>query len=203
MIEVVGYVASAVVVVSLAMSSVLRLRVIGLVGSILFVVYALAVGAYPVAATNVVIIGLHGYRIWQWWSDQEYFSLLEVQPDSVYLNEYLEFHSGEIHRFQPGFSVPIPADRLVVFVLRDMVPAGVVIGRRVGATLEIELDYVAPRFRDMKPARFLFRSPHKLLDGYGIRRAVATAATDTHRRYLREVGFTPEAGDRWQLELGA
>ena len=62
MIEILGYVASLTVVVSLAMSSVLRLRMIGLVGSTLFAVYALAVGAIPVAIANVVIIGLHGYR---------------------------------------------------------------------------------------------------------------------------------------------
>jgi len=201
MIEVLGYVASFTVVVSLAMSSVLRLRMIGLVGSTLFAVYALTVGAIPVAITNVVIIGLHGYRLWQWWTDEEYFSLLEVRPDSVYLNEYLVFHEDEIRRFQPEFSLPIPEDRLVVFVLRDMVPAGVVIGRRVGDTLEIELDYVAPRFRDMEPARFLYRSPHQILDLYGIVRAVAVATTEAHRHYLRKVGFTPETGDRWELDL--
>ncbi|CAN5454705.1 MAG: hypothetical protein ACR2JP_08375 [Acidimicrobiia bacterium] len=201
MIEILGYVASLTVVVSLAMSSVLRLRMIGLVGSTLFAVYALAVGAIPVAIANLVIIGLHGYRLWQWWTDEEYFSLLEVKPDSVYLNEYLVFHQDEIRRFQPEFSLPIPEDRLAVFVLRDMVPAGVVIGRRVGDTLEIELDYVAPRFRDMEPARFLYRPPHQILDLYGIVRAVAVATTEAHRRYLRKVGFTPETGDRWELDL--
>ena len=108
MIEVLGYVASLTVVISLSMSSVLRLRMIGLVGSILFCIYALLVGAYPVAATNAVIIGLHGFRLWQWWTDEEYFSLLEVQPDSVYLNEFLEFHADEIAHFQPEFALPMP-----------------------------------------------------------------------------------------------
>ena len=201
MIEVLGYVASLTVVISLSMSSVLKLRMIGLVGSFLFCIYTLLVGAYPVAATNAVIVGLHGFRLWQWWTDEEYFSLLEVQPNSVYLNEYLEFHSDEIEKFQPEFALPIDADRIVVFVFRDMVPAGVVIGRQYGDTLEIELDYVAPRYRDMEPARFLYRSPHRLLDEHGIHRVAAVATTDPHRRYLRKVGFAPTTNDRWELTL--
>ena len=200
MVEILGYVASIAIVVSLSMSSVVRLRMIGLVGSCLFLVYALAVEAYPVAATNVVIIGLHAFYLWRAYTDEEYFSLLEVQPDSRYLRGFIEFHRDEISRFQPEFDFSVEPDDLVVFVLRDMVPAGVVVGRRHGDELAVELDYVAPRYRDLEPARFLYDSHPELLRAYGIRRVTATASTPQHRKYLRTVGFT-ENGERFALDL--
>ncbi|NQV06152.1 YgjV family protein, partial [bacterium] len=50
--EILGYAASALVVLSLAMRSILRLRIIGLVGSVAFMVYGILIGSYPVAITN-------------------------------------------------------------------------------------------------------------------------------------------------------
>ncbi len=93
-------------------------------------------------------------------------------------------------------------DDLVVYVLRDMVPAGVVVGRRHGDELTVELDYVAPRYRDLEPARFLYHSHPELLRTYRIRRVTATASTPQHRKYLRKVGFT-ENGERFALDLEA
>ncbi len=52
--ELIGYVASALVVTSLAMTSVVRLRTISLAGSVTFVVYGLLIGSVPIVITNVV-----------------------------------------------------------------------------------------------------------------------------------------------------
>ena len=45
--ELIGYAGSALVVLSLMQRSILRLRVIGLIGSVVFLVYSLLIGAYP------------------------------------------------------------------------------------------------------------------------------------------------------------
>lgn len=61
--EIVGYIASALVAVSLMMSSIFRLRVINLVGAALFTVYGLLIGAYPVAAMNLFIVLIDLYYL--------------------------------------------------------------------------------------------------------------------------------------------
>ena len=53
-LELVGYVASILVAISLMMSSILKLRLINLVGSAAFVVYGALIGAYPVAVVNLL-----------------------------------------------------------------------------------------------------------------------------------------------------
>ena len=52
----VGYLASALVVISLTMTSVVRLRIISLLGSIAFVVYGLLIDSAPVVVTNAAIM---------------------------------------------------------------------------------------------------------------------------------------------------
>jgi len=55
-IEYIGYLASAFIVVSLMMTSIIQLRIINSIGCILFVIYGLSVNAYPVAISNFLIV---------------------------------------------------------------------------------------------------------------------------------------------------
>ncbi|PMG44002.1 YgjV family protein, partial [Shewanella sp. 10N.286.52.B9] len=54
--EWVGYLASAVVAISLMMANIKKLRWWNLIGAALFVAYGLAIGAIPVALVNFFIV---------------------------------------------------------------------------------------------------------------------------------------------------
>jgi hypothetical protein len=201
-IELLGYLASAVIIASLTMRSFVWLRIVGLVGAVMFAVYGLLVEAIPVVVTNAVIIGLHSFFLWRAYRDEEFFTLLEVQPDSRYLHQFLEFHRNDIARFQPGYTFSPTAEHLTLFILRDMVPAGLFIGRPAAdAVLEVELDYVIPQFRDLKAARFLFGRNRAVFLNRGATRLHATAETEAHRRYLLRVGFEPVDDGGLELRL--
>lgn len=62
--EMLGYMASVFVAVSLMMRSLVKLRVINLVGAVLFTVYGLVIAAYPVAVVNgfIVLVNLYYLR---------------------------------------------------------------------------------------------------------------------------------------------
>ena len=52
MIEIFGYIGSALVVVSMLMSSIVKLRIINTVGSVISGIYAVICGAIPLAVMN-------------------------------------------------------------------------------------------------------------------------------------------------------
>ena len=54
-VELVGYLASALVVLALTMTSVVRLRMVSLAGSITFFVYGTLIDAVPIMITNGAI----------------------------------------------------------------------------------------------------------------------------------------------------
>jgi len=206
-LELVGYIASILVAVSLMMSSILRLRIINLAGSVAFTVYGLMIHAYPVAVVNfiIVIINLHYLR--QMLGAREYFKLLEVRPEAEYLRYFLDFHRAEIQRFLPGFAYA-PSERTAVFfVLRDMIPAGVFIGAlEADGVLRVELDFVISQYRDFKTGRYLFREQAEFFRARGIRQIVSPGGEPTHAAYLRRMGFVParasEPAALYRLDVG-
>ena len=58
-IELIGYFGSALVLVSMLMTSVVRLRLINLTGSVIFAVYALIIRSYPTALMNIALAGIN------------------------------------------------------------------------------------------------------------------------------------------------
>lgn len=64
-VEWIGYAASIAIVCSLLMSSIVKLRVINMVGALLFVWYGFLVKAYPVVISNVLIICINLYYLYQ------------------------------------------------------------------------------------------------------------------------------------------
>jgi hypothetical protein len=191
-LEIVGYVASLLVAVSLMMSSILKLRLINLVGSAAFTVYGVLFHAYPVAAVNLLIVFINVYYLRQMFSAREFFKLLRVQPDSEYLRYFLDFYGDEIQRFSPGFAAAPSEGQLTFFVLRDMVPAGVFIGERgADGSLRVLLDFVIPQYRDFKTGKYLFSRHVDFFRSLGITEILSDPGSREHSAYLRRMGFTP------------
>ena len=63
-IEIIGYLASAFLVMSFAFSkNVVKLRIIATVGCVLFVIYGFLLHAYPMVIANVIIVGINLYHL--------------------------------------------------------------------------------------------------------------------------------------------
>lgn len=204
-VEAVGYLASALVILSLAMRSVVRLRIISLCGSVAFLVYGLLIGSPPVMVTNgcIAVINL-------WFLRQEFFvaatkrsdlGVSSIRSDSPFLTDFVEYHAGDIGRFQPDFHMPPGADVMSLLLTRDGLPAGLIVGRRDGDELTIDLDYVLREHRDSRIGKWVFGPGAEVFRRAGLRRLRATATTDVHGKYLHRVGFTPAADDPTQLVL--
>ena len=190
-IQLVGYLGSAFVVISLTRTSILKLRVFGLVGASIFLIYSLIIEAYPIAVVNVVIVGIHVFFLRGLLSKKsEFFTTLEVRGDSRYLDYFLRFHEDDIRTYREDFRFEPREDQIRVFVLRDLVPAGLLIGRPCADhALEVELDYVIPRYRDFRIAEFLFSSRSGVFTDPLCERAWSKPGTDVNMAYLERMGF--------------
>ncbi len=207
LIEVVGYVASGLIVLSITQKSILRLRVLGLLGSLTFLVYSVVIGAYPIAVVNVIAAGIHGWYLRKLVRRKhEVFRILHVRPESIYLQDFLDFYSDEIHAQQPEFVHESTSGMVTAFILRDMVPAGLLIGvPREDHTFEIKLDFVIPQYRDFKIGRYVYSPDSELLTGIAPTRVWADASNADHAAYLRRMGFSPCADepDRYEIRLAS
>jgi hypothetical protein len=200
--EIIGYVASAVIVTSLTMTSVLKLRIIGLIGAFSFGLYGVLIGAIPVIITNAVIMGVHAFYLREMLGIKEYFRLLEVNANSAYLRYFIDFYQHEIRSRLPGFVLRDSPTHVRIFILRNAVPAGLLIADcRPDGSMIIDLDFVRPEYRDFKVARFLFTPGSGALAGRQIDRVYSPRGTEAHQRYLRRMGFVVSASREFSDHL--
>jgi hypothetical protein len=197
--EITGYAAAFLIAVSLLLNSLLRLRIISLIGAVCLTAYGLFIGAYPIVAVCLVVIGFNLYYVYQAFAARNYFTLLEAKHDSEYLQLFLKFHDQEIKRFLPDFTYLPSEQSLVFFVLRDMAPAALFIGDARGGGLWVYLDFVAPGYRDFSIGNFLFKEKAGFFKEQGIRKFVSASGNPAHTDCLRRMGFTPDSSDPSRL----
>ncbi len=192
-VELLGYVASILIVASLAMTSVVRLRVISLAGSVAYVVYGLLIGAYPVVLANAIIAGLNIFYLVKEFTTRKDVGAVPIGVDQPFLADFLAAHEADVRRFQPSASLA-HADAAWL-LLRDGLPAGALVGKRAGEDLVVEMDYVTPAYRDSRLGQWLYGEGSKVLRLAGIRRVVADPGSAEHQKYLQAVGFVELDGE--------
>lgn len=131
----------------------------------------------------------------------EYFTLMEMTPQSTYLNFFLNFHRKDIKIFFPSFDYKSLSADVVFFVLRNTIPAGLIIIRIEGNTGEIILDYALQDYRDFKIGAFIFEDNTDILSRKGIEKLVATGETQSHVQYLRQMGFRQDRDETFIKEI--
>ena len=199
--EMIGYVASVLIAISLMMKSLIRLRLLNGLGALIFVIYGLLIKSYPVTILNGLIVIIDLFYLFQMNHRSDYFTLMEISPESTYLEVFLRLQKPDIAKFFPNFDYhPMPEDRLY-FVLRNTVPAGIVIIRKETQIGHILLDYALPDFRDFKIGAFVFKDHADTLLKEGIEMLVAKGKVATHKQYLTQMGFRQIEGDLYRLEL--
>jgi hypothetical protein len=207
-LEIIGWVGSALVVVSLMQARVLRFRWMNFAGSVIAAAYNAVVGIWPFAVMNAVIAVIDAYWLWRLTRerhDADVYQVVPVGAGDHYLRHVLGVHADDIARYYPSFVLPgagtaaEPA-RWAYLVLRGDETVGVVVVRDAGAGVgEVELDYVTPRFRDFTPGEFVYRRSG-VFAGTGLRSlVVADDARDT-QAYLERVGFRQLEG-RWRRDV--
>jgi hypothetical protein len=203
-LEIIGWVGSALVIVSLAQARVLRFRVLNLAGAVLAVVYNVALAIWPFAAMNVIIAVIDLYwlrRLLAARHDPEAYSVVEVGPQDAYLGHVIGVHLDDIRTFQPTYAAPSDdGARWAFLVQRDAETVGAVVVRNEGGgDAVVELDYVTQRFRDCTPGEFVY-AHSGVFAAHGVRRLRAGGELATQTDYLRRVGFRDEAG-AWVREV--
>lgn len=204
-LEVIGWAGSALLVLSLLQTRVMRFRVLNAVACVVLVGYNAAVGVWPMVGMNVVLVGINLWVIRKLLRDRHDARVYDAVPISVHeplLRHLLERHAEDIRAFNPDLPADVTREAEHAFVVSvgDEV-VGVVLSR--GGTTpdeqQVLLDYVTPAYRDFTPGEFVFR-PDGPFAGLGTRRVVASPGMASSERYLRTVGFVEQDGRR-VLEL--
>lgn len=192
LLELLGYIASGLIVIAMMMSSILWLRMINMVGAAAFAVYGSLIHAYPVALLNSFVVVVNIFYLTRLLRTKRFFQLLKLKPDSDYLKYFLGFYRRDITNILPDFEYRPVENQVTLFILRDCAPVGVFIAeQKPNGVLRVILDFVVPGYRDLKIGKFLFTEQAEFFRERGIKEVIIAPRTKKFGTYLVKVGFEP------------
>ena len=190
LLEWIGYIASLIVLVSLLMSSIKKLRWINLFGALMFGVYGFMIGSMPTGFMNLGIVIIDIYYLWKMYLSKEYLRVLPIDEDTQYLKYFLEYYKKDISNFVDLSKIDISKSDIKLYLLRNMNVAGIFACNEYDKhSLEIVFDYVIPLFRDFKIGSFIFGKQKVYFLGKGYNRFVIFTENKDHITYIRKMGF--------------
>ena len=187
LIEIFGYIGSALVVISMLMSSVVKLRLINVVGSIISGTYAIIVGALPLVLMNACLIVINVINLYKLLKTEQKYDLVDGKVDDASVHYFLERYKGDIQTFFPEFEMDKAQLDRVYMIYCEGAPAGLLLGSYKGdGKVDVVLDYTTPAYRDCTAASFLYSK----LPARGITALeFSQKESQAHAEFLAKMGF--------------
>lgn len=186
-IELFGYLGSALVVVSMLMSSVIKLRVINMIGSLISGTYALIIGSFPLALMNICLIIINVINLVRLLRVDRKYELVEGSVEDAYYRYFLGHYGQDIKAYFPSFDQNGHKGNKVYYVFCNEAPAGIFLGdMNERQVTKIELDYTTPAYRDCSVAKFLYMN----LKEHGMKELQMENPSDKHKPFLERMGYT-------------
>ena len=184
-IELFGYCGSLLVLVSFLMTSVVKLRVVNTIGSVIFMLYALIIKSYPTAIMNFCLVLINIRFLWKYSRMNKEYEVFRTTGSDPYLAYLLDHYGEDIKACFPGISLDIPEDAAVYLAHCDGNFVGITSGKREGDALDISLDYTVPAYRDFSIGAFVYQE----LEKEGIRKLIYKGPDENHKKFLEKMGY--------------
>ncbi len=196
MVEIIGYIGSGLVMISMLMTSVKKLRIINTVGSVIFTVYAIIIKSYPTAIMNVFLVFINLYHLYKLMRTSKPYGLIECGDDDASIRYFLDYYKDEIKIFYPNFDMETKG-RFVLATVCEEKTIGVLVANKTGeGNLHILLDYVSAGYRDLGPAKFVSKELKKL----GYKSLSMDFDTSTDSVFIKKFGYVSD-GSKLVKEL--
>ncbi|MFP4115107.1 MAG: GNAT family N-acetyltransferase [Spirochaetales bacterium] len=183
-----GYLASVVILVSLTMSSIVKLRWINLAGAAMFSTYGFLIGSIPTGGLNLGIAIVDIYYLVRLYREKDHVAIVRADAESEIFRHFWKVNRDDIARYF-GNVRPDP-EYDAFFYLRNNNTAGVLLGTRTDeSTFRILVDYVTPQYRDLRIGQYVIAEANLKERLPEVHTLVADAGNTEHQAYLERLGF--------------
>lgn len=198
LLEIIGYVGSALIVISMMMTSVLRLRLVNILGCGISICYAIAVKAYPVAFLNAFLIVVNMAKIIQLFRLEKSYHMI-VSKGTAGLPQYLvQKYNDDILNFFPDFKKIDDEDDVFILMNGD-IATGITAGKiDENKNFNVKIDYTTPAYRDNSAGLYLYKEIGKL---GCCKRVVFETSSKNHENYMYKIGFVKISRGKYVKEL--
>ena len=188
LIEMIGYLGSLLVLISFIMTSVVKLRIINTIGSIIFTIYAIIIKSYPTAIMNAVIIFINIHYLYRMLKTEKEYDVVKMESDDSFIDYFINHHRIELDKY---FDDIDPKKWNYVYVpFADEKPVGLTAGHLDGDELDLLMDFTCPEYRDFSIGDRVFR---KIAED-GVNKIIFDCKLEGFEDYIKKFNFEYEDG---------
>lgn len=184
--EIIGYAGTILVILSMMMTSVVKLRIVNICGSVLSMTYAIISNTWPIVLMNAALIIINIIQLIRSYSRKLNFNYKIVKPFDTSFKHFLEIYSNDINKYFNTYTFKDTEDVFLVFIDTELV--GAFVGENINGDFIVSIDYAIPKYRDLSVAKYLF----PILKEHHISKIVQSSGVNKHNRYLTKMGFVLE-----------
>ena len=194
-----GYIASVIIMISFLTTSIVYLRLINLLGSLTFGVYAFLIHSPPTIFLNLMIAGVQIYYLIRLLTQARHFSVAQAKADDPYLQQFIAHHQADVDKHYPQFASTPQDNQIIYYYLDGVNVVGVYAGTWTDAeTIRIDLDYVIPAYQDLKVGRYFYSPINAGKFFSGVRKMTAYSGSHHDDKYWQAMGFQPDSSSKSQ-----
>mgnify|MGYP002626311927 CR=1 FL=1 len=187
-LELVGYAGSLLIVISMLMTSVLKLRIINSAGCLVFMIYALCIKTYPTAVMQLALLVINFFNIRRLFLSKKNYTVIKAKSDDACLLYFIKNYCDDMKKYFPAINF---ANDDVYLIFSADVPAGILIASENSQKeMNVKIDYATPAYRDCSVGRFI----HNYLKEQGIVKMQTQSLIPEHQKYLKKMGFEEKNG---------
>ena len=162
LLEAIGWFGSALLVVSLLQTRVMRFRALNAAASAVLIGYNAAIQVWPMVGLNTVLVGINLWIVFgllRRRHDARAYDVVPVGVREPILAHVLERHAADIALYDATSGTALESAEHAFVVTSGDDVVGVILSRAgdAPATEQVVLDYVLPPYRDFTPGEFVYR----------------------------------------------
>ena len=184
-LEIFGYIGTALVITSMMMTSLVKLRVLNICGSVISMIYSFIGGAWPIVVMNLALIIINVVQLIKARFNKDEFTCIKTTLSDSSANHFVSLFNDDIIKFFPSFSKDALLDRECFIIFSHSEIAGILIGKREGQLIKVDIDYTSPKYRNLSVGTFLY----DYLKTFEISMLEANFEVQQHKLYLKKMNF--------------
>lgn len=194
LIQLVGYIASALLAISLLVTNDLKFRWLNTFGCMFFIIYGVLIHAFPIILTNSTLLLINAYYLLKIYRTEEDFDMIEFKDGGQLLQKFFKFYYKDIKSYFPDYTPGHEENEIQFVVLRDMVIANVFVASlQPDGLAVVKFNYTVPKYRDYKVGTYIFEKERKYLTSKGVKEIVyASIHNQQHAAFLKKMGFVEQ-----------
>ena len=139
----IGYIGSLLVLISMMMTQMIKLRFINSTGCIFSIVFSILTLNMPVLVLNSALLLINVIQIFRYYTHKKEYDIVASEVDSSILKHFVQKYNKVITNENPGFFKRFEDANYAKVIYADDTIVGMLIGRTEdGKNLDVYLDYV-------------------------------------------------------------